>query len=633
MAYLEPITSLQDPVDEPIQDQRGSRLAKLRLLILALALVLVGRLWYLQILNGAEWRGYADSNRLRATRVEALRGVIYDRNGTLLARNSASYAAAITYDDLPPQPEPVYHRLGHLIGMTSDQIKALVSQGLKVDGPFSPIVIKRNVGDSLALVLEERHSELPGVHVVTQSVRDYVDGTLTAHVLGYLGPIDADQLKALSKDKKRDYEGFDWIGQTNLESAYEAELRGYPGSQEAEVDAAGRQVRIINQVPPTPGDNLVLTLDFGLQRAVASLLSAHLNQYGSASAVVLDPRTGQVLALVHLPSYDANMFSRGITEAELQKLLNDPQHPLLDGAIGAAYPVGSIFQAITAAGALQEGVVKGNQKVDCAPSLTIPSRLDAQIGTRFVGSGASGPQDVVSALANSCNTYFYVAGGGDPDGLTSGLGPARLVSYAEQFGLGQRTGIDLDGEVAGSITTPETLKQNLKLDWYQGDSYQLAAGENYVRATALQLADAFAAIANGGTLYKPQLVLKVVDPSGNVVQSFQPKEIRKVAVSPDNLALVQAGLRAALRTGQTPDGASYQGVARNVNVPGLDLAGMASTVEDVGTNGQTVTHGWFVGYGPSSSPRVVVAVFVDHGRGAEDAGQLAKAILSYYLSR
>lgn len=633
MAYLEPITSLQDPVAEPIQDHSGSRLAKLRLLILVLALVLVGRLWYLQILNGDNWRGYADGNRLRSTRVEAVRGVIYDRNGTLVARNSASYAAAITPADLPPQPELVYRRLGRMLGMTSDEIKTRIDGGTKLTGHFSPIVVKRNIGDELGLILEERHGELPGVHVIGQSIRAYADGQLTAHILGYMGPIDAEQLKALGKDTKRGYQGFDWVGQTNLEGLFETQLRGFPGSRKTEVDSAGRDVRTLGEVAPTPGNNLVLTVDFDLQRAIASLLSAHLDQYGTASAVVLDPQTGQVLALVHLPSYDANMFSRGITEEELQTLLNDPRHPLLDGAIGAAYPVGSIFQAFTAAGALQEGIVKGDQKIDCASALTIPSRLDALIGARFVGSGARGPQDVVSALANSCNTYFYLAGGGDPDGRTSGLGASRLLTYAQQFGIGQLTGIGLDGEVKGSITTPETLKQVDKKDWYQGDSYQLAAGDAYVRATPLQLANAFAAIANGGTLYKPQLVLRVVDSSGKVVQSFQPEEIRRVAVAPENLALVREGLRAALQTGQTQNGITYQGVARNVDVPGLDLAGMAATVEDVGPDGQKVTHGWFVGYGPSSSPRVAVAVFVERGRGAEDAGELAKAILSYYLGR
>ena len=433
MAYLEPITSLQDPVEEPIKDQRGIRVSRLRLVILALAVVLVGRLWYLQILNGAEWRGYAEGNRLRATRIEAVRGVVYDRNGLLIARNRASYAAAITYDDLPPQPEPVYRRLGRLIGMSSDEIKSAVAKGQAIKGRFSPIILKRNIGDDLALVLEERNRELPGVHVVTESTRDYVDGVLTSHILGYMGPIDADQLKALSKDPKRDYEGFDWIGQTNLEALYETELRGFPGSQRTEVDAGGREVRVIDRMTPTPGDNLVLTLDFDLQRAVASLLSARLDKYGSASAVVLDPQTGQVLALVHLPAYDANVFSRGITEAELQTLLNDPHHPLLDGAIGSAYPIGSIFQAFTAAGALQEGIVKGDQKVDCAASVTIPSRFDAQIGTRFVGSGVTGPQDVVSALANSCSTYFYLAGGGDrtdgrPDSAPRSSGPTPSSS-------------------------------------------------------------------------------------------------------------------------------------------------------------------------------------------------------------
>jgi len=631
MAYLEPITSLQDPVEETIEDPRGSRLGAVRVFILLLGLLLVGRLWYLQIASGAFYREYADANRFRFTRVEALRGVVYDRNGTLLARNRPSYAAAITPADLPPEPEQVYRRLGRMLGLSSDEIKARLTDGLKRSDRFSPIIVKRNIGDDLALILEERHRELPGVHVVGQSIREYADGPLTAHILGYMGAINAEQFKARKDDKQRQYRGDDWVGQTNLERLFEAQLRGYPGSRQAEVDFAGRDVRTLGQAEPTPGNNLVLTLDFDLQRAIASLLASRLDQYGTASAVVLDPQTGQVLALVHLPGYDGNTFARGITEEELQTLLNDPRHPLLDGAIGSAYPIGSVFQTITAAGALQEGIVRVDQKVDCPSALIIPSRLDPRTGVRFVGSGATGSQDVVSALASSSQTYFYLAGGGDPDGRTSGLGASGLMTYAHELGIGQETGIGIDGEVAGNLVSPQLLKDDFQKDWYQGDSYLLAAGDDYVRATPLQLANAFAAIANGGILYRPQLVLQVVNSTGDVVKSYQSEEIRRVRVAPENLALVREGLRAALQTGQTRNGLSYQGVARNVEVPGLDLAGMASTVEYTGPSGEKLTHGWFVGYGPSSSPRVVVAVFVERGRGPEDAGELAKAILSYYL--
>jgi penicillin-binding protein 2 len=244
-----------------------------------------------------------------------------------------------------------------------------------------------------------------------------------------------------------------------------------------------------------------------------------------------------------------------------------------------------------------------------------------------------GEQDVVSALANGCDTFFYIAGGGDPEGRTPGLGGERLASYARAFGLGEEAGTGLDGEEPGFVGSPEWLKGASGQDWYKGDSYTMGVGREYVRVTPLQLASAFAAIANGGTLYRPQLVLRAVDSAGEFVQTFEPVEIRRVGISPENLALVREGLRASLQAGLTRNGVAYQGLARNVEVPGLDLAGVAATVDYLGPQGERLTHGWFAGFGPSNDPRVAVAVFVENGRGAEDAGELAKAILNHYLTR
>ena len=635
MSRAEPITSLQDPIEELEENPYRQRLLLYQVLVVLGIVLLTAQLWRLQVVEGERYRARADNNRFREISVEAPRGVIYDRNRILLARNRPTYTVGIVPADLPPEPEPVYRRLAVVLGLQPQDIRRTVDQ--RKSDRFTLVPIQTNVGQDLAFVVEERHRELPGVHVVVQPIREYVDGPLTSQVLGYVGPITEEQYQRLKSDPIRRYSLNDRIGQTGVESSFERELRGSPGKRQMEVDAGGREVSVLSVDEPAPGSNLVLTIDVDLQKTLTDLMAARLDQFETASAVAIDPATGQVLALVHLPTYDNNVFSRGITEKELQALMSDPRKPLLNGAIGSTYSPGAIFKIITAAGALSEGVVKADTKVNCSGGLIVPNRLDPTLGTRFVDSGVFGEQDVVSALADSCNVYFYLAGGGDPDGKTEGLGIARLMDYARLFGLGAPSGIDLDGEADGFLGSPDWKKEAHGETWYKGDTYLAAIGQDYVLATPLQMANALAAIANGGNLYRPQLVLEIegADERGNArSQPLVPQLIRRLPIAPDLLAAVREGLRAATQSGRTRYGTTYAGTARGVDVPGLNLAATVATVEYARSGGgATLTHGWFAGFGPVEQPRIALVVFVNRGKGAEDAAEIGKAALTRYLTR
>jgi penicillin-binding protein 2 len=381
MSLSEPISSLTDLFDEePEDDPYRRRLGLMRIVVVIAMVAVIGQLYRLQIVEGSSYRDRADNNRFRLMSIDAPRGVVYDRNREIVARNRPTYTIAVIQADLPPQPDVVYRRLGTLLSMDPSAIADRVkSQG---GDRFGLVRLKSNAPQDLSFIIEERHRELPGVHVVVEPSRDYVTGPLTSHVVGYTGPISSEQYARLKQDSTNTYRVSDRIGQTGLELAYERDLRGRAGERQMEVDAAGREVRTLGVSQPTAGYNLVTSIDLGLQRAAYEVLSSKLDKYEVASFVALDPSSGQVLAMVHLPTYDNNLFSRGITDQELQALLGDSRAPLLNGAISSAYSPGSTFEAVTAAAALQEGVVRPDQKLTCNGQIIVPSRNDPSVGTR-----------------------------------------------------------------------------------------------------------------------------------------------------------------------------------------------------------------------------------------------------------
>lgn len=635
---MEPISSLIDPLAENEEEELDDKTPRSRLfwfsvLVVVLLGVILARLYYLQVVQGANLREQADNNRFREIAIPASRGVIYDRHKAVLARNRPTYEVGFVPADLPDltQRDQVIRRLADVLGVPAETLlKRDTSAELASYSPFDFVSLDDNVSQNLAFTVEERHRDLPGINLRLLPTRDYVDGALTAPFLGYIGRISADQYARLKDDTVHRYSASDLIGQAGLERTFENQLRGQPGNEQMEVDATGREVSVLQVTSPQPGNNLVLTIDQKLQRTIGEAVTANLARYGSASVVALDPRNGQVLAMVHLPSYDNNVFSNGISAADYQKLISDPHHPLINGAVGLAYPPGEIFHLITALAGLETSVVKPTTQIDCPGYITVPNRFDPTVGTRLFDWKAFGPQDVESALADSCNVYFYQVGGGDPNGQRPAVGVDGLARFAMLYGLGQPTGVDLAEEVPGLVPSVRWKRQEYNQEWVPMDTYQFAVGEGYVTATPIQLANLAAAIANGGTLYRPQLVMQILDDQGNVVTGFTPDPIRQIPAQAGNLAAVRQGMVDATTQGKTPDGTAFDGTAKNAAVPGWTVAGLTANVPygPLDKNGNQATHGWFVGYAPADHPVVAVAVFVENGTGQEDAAKLAQVIFN-----
>ncbi|MBI2955019.1 MAG: penicillin-binding protein 2 [Chloroflexi bacterium] len=632
---VEPITSLEDPVEEPDREPFNGRVLAFKLVIIALFGILLRQLWFLQVIQGEEYRQRADNNRFRVMAVEAPRGVMYDRNRILLVRNTPSYTISIFPADLPKQSDAVFERLSTILDVPASRIQELVEpapKGSRKTDAFTPVPIKANVNWTTAFVVEERHLELPGVLVQAQPIREYLDGSVTSQILGFVGAISNEQYQKLKEVPTKGYALNDRIGQTGLEQTFESELRGEPGERDMEVDSTGREVETLFVRNPVPGHNLRLTIDIGLQRAIARIVEQKLEEYGGLAVVIaMDPRNGQVLAMVSMPSYDNNLFSKGITERQLSALLEDPKRPLVNHAISEVNPPGSTFKIVNAAGALQEGVVTRYTKITCPGYITIPNPWGGA-AARMVCWAAHGIQDMISALANSCDVYFYNLGGGPPNGEWQGLGVDRLAKYAKLFGFGAKTGIDLPGEAEGLIPTEEWKKINLGEPWYKGDTYNMAIGQGFVTATPLQLAVATTALTNGGYVYKPQLVMEITDSEGNVVKPFKPELIRELPIDKNYLEIIKDGLRAGMLIGKTDNGTSYVGTSYDSDVDGLNIAGKTGTAQYgiPDEKGDMPTHGWFTALAPRENPEVVITAYIDKG-GGKNAGNLVAEIMKAYF--
>lgn len=637
-----------------------ARLLAYRGFILLTFLAMIGQLWRLQIDQVATYRSLADRNRYRQINVPGPRGIMYDRNGHILVRNRPSFAIAIVPADLPEDPEEVkavIHRLAELLGVPAEPtapIQSLPSVGgalprfrlrlseaeirehvakARLGNAYMPVPVMTQVDRDLAFQVEELRHTLPGVHVIVEPVREYLAGPLTAHILGYMGPIPEGEVDAYVE---KGYGPNDLVGLTGLEYTYEAELRGRAGSRLIEVDVLGREVRTVTEErTPVPGHNLVLTIDLTLQTAMETALRKGLEEAQSKSgvAIAMNPQTGEILGMVSLPSYDNNLFARGISIEEYTTLLNDPKHPLVNHAISGLYPPGSTFKIIPAAGALEEGVINARTTIYDEGVLWLPNQYfpnDSSQAQPFYcwvhkyGRG-HGNVNVVSALAVSCDVFFYVVAGGYRN--FQGLGVDLLNYYAHEFGLGELSGIDLPAENPGLVPDPRWKRINLAESWVTGDTYNMAIGQGFVLATPLQMLNATAAVANGGYLYRPQLVRQILDAEGHVIRDFQPSLIRQVAVSPENLELVRQGMYAAVHW---PGGTGYK-----ANVPGLEVAGKTGTAEFAGPRdekGNLPTHAWFTAFAPYSNPEIAVVVFIEGGgEGSAVAAPVAAEILKAYF--
>ncbi len=607
-------------------------------------LILTARLVQLQFIEGEKYMLLADHNRFRLISVNAPRGVIYDREHRILVRNVPSFNISIIPEDLPRDKEDaVFTRLADLIsefGATepftkTERIaawKQMAEQGRNsAYYQYTPIVLASDVAREVAFVVEEEHLSLPGVYMEIEPMRHYLDGPLTAHIIGYVGRIPKELAESLPEEAG--YGPNDNIGLVGVERTYENELHGIKGRKHVEVDWAGREIRTMGELnQPRAGHNLILTIDLELQRIAGEALRRGMEQAESESGVVIamNPQTGELLALVSLPSYDNNLFVGGISQDDYATLSNDPRHPLINHAISGQYPPGSIFKIITAIAGLEEEVITYNTSFFCGGTMWLPNKFfpdDPKLAQPFYcwNRGGHGSTNVVAAIAHSCDIFFYNVGGGFVD--TGGLGIDRLGEYSRLFGFGAPTGVALPGESEnlGLVPNDRWKRQTYGESWVKGDTYNASIGQGYILATPLQLVNSHAALANGGTLYRPQIVYEVRDAEGKIIKPFQPEIIRRIPASPENIEIVQEGLRAAV-TG---------GTAYGVNFPQVAVAGKTGTAEFPGPldeEGNLPTHAWFVAFAPFENPEIVVLTFVHNGgEGSQTAVPITAEILRHHF--
>ncbi len=600
------------------------RLIILRVGILLAFTILLAQLWRLQIVEGHSFRQLADINRFRVSPVAAPRGVVYDRNHKILAANTPSFQVSIVPAGLPKDnPIPVYAELSGLLNLSTAEIADKIAKRKGDD--FTPVIVKSDVERDIVLRVEERHLRLPGIIVQPESSRLYPYGPLVSHLLGYMLPITEDQLATLQTDKTAGYRAEDRIGAAGIEATYERELRGVPGKKLYEVDATERPVNDLRIDSPDPGHNLTLSIDIDLQKDVEKIMADAMaaKKADSAVAIVMDPRTGQILSLVSLPSYDNNLFSGRVRPSELQAVLSDPRKPMINYATGGSFAPGSTFKLVVALGALQEGIANANTVIDSPGYLLVPNQYNPALSQRLPDWGVLGKMNFVQGLSKSSDVYFYTLGGGTP--TFPGLGNQRLANYARLLGYGASTGIDIPGEVDGLVPTAQWKKDTWGEDWLLGDTYNMSIGQGFVLATPLQVANATNAIANGGRLLQPRLVASIRDAEDNLIRDVEPVEIRRLPVSEDNLALIRSGMQLV------PEGDD----TRKFNIPELKIAGKTGTAEYPGpkdAHGVMPTHGWFTAYAPYDNPQVTVTVFLQKGGGPSDAFPTAMKIFQRYFN-
>lgn len=599
------------------------RIIVFALVILAALLVLAVRLAIIQLVDGATYRAAAQENQIRLIRVSAPRGLIYDRHGIVIARSRPSFVVAL----IPSEIEDLRHEmqvLSETIGVPEQSLEEQLFHHHGIDyasfsqivanEPYGPIILAVDLPVPTVARLSEILTDLPGIDVEVQPIRDYPYGEIGSHIVGYVGEISEAEYARL---RRFGYSPNDVIGKDGLEAEYDPYLRGQPGGEQIEVDASGQVVRGAEfpQKPATPGDALVTTIDWRLQRIVEHALAAGIRSWGhgqplSGAVVAEDPYTGGILALASYPNFDPNAFAQENSK-EVEAYLTSPLEPLFDRGIAAATPTGSTFKMVTGSAALTEGVIKVDQVVydsgewDCGGYIA-----------RDIAAGGLGDTTFVPALAASSDGYFYR--------LSWYLGNERLRKWALLFGLDQLTGIDLPGEGEGNWPTDAWMERTYNLPLEPSDACFLGIGQGAMQATPLQMANVASAVINGGTLYRPHVVDEILAPDGSVLRRSSVHVVRVIPASPEALAAVRAGMARVTDPG---------GTAYGLAIEGLPFSGKTGTVETEGGHGPNTT--WFVCWAPTDHPKFAMAVFVDRsgGYGASVAAPIARAILVTYFGK
>jgi penicillin-binding protein 2 len=674
------------------------------IILIAVFFIYTGRLFNLQVLQYSSWLAKANNNRTHVINLPTTRGMIYDRNGFVLARNIPSYNVVITPAYLPDdagEVQNIYRAISDLTGIpvnrgevTSDNpyvpcisdhgITQIVTYG-ETTAPFESVKIACDVKQQIALTIQENAAKWPGVGVDVVPVRDYPTGSLTASIIGFLGPIPANQ-----EDYYRSI-GFvpnrDKVGYAGVELSFQNLLAGVNGHRVVEWDIAGQILNdLVPPVAPTPGSSVVLTIDSRLQQAVQSILIDEINDWNttlgeermtSGAVIAMNPQTGEILALVNYPTYENNRMARIIPSYYYEQLLADKRNPLLNLAVGAELPAGSVFKLVTATGGLNEGVVTPDEIIKTPGKITVTERYYANDPGKprdFIDwiykttPEGFGQLDFVHAIANSSNVYFYKVGGGYQDEVNPGLGICRLGTYARALGYGtpdasaelpigyKTPEIELPDVASGLIPDPTWKRINQGESWSTGDTYISSVGQGYDLASPLQVLMSAATVANSGKLMAPTLLYEVRDSDGNVIQPFVPHMRWDLTVDPviqvyeDNtirgcqptgeMKTVQPWVFDEIRTGMRL--AVLEGTLKkefaNVSIAAAGKTGTAEYCDEFAKAknlcepGNWPSHAWTVAFAPYENPEIAVVAFVYNGQeGSTVAGPIVRRVLEAYF--
>jgi len=579
------------------------------LVILTVIFAIIVRIFYLQIIQGDKYRILAEGNRIRLTPISSERGIIFDNQNTKLVQNIPNFSLAIVPQDLPPdnslenklKRKKIINKTVELSGVSKKKIEDILNKYGSYS--FASLIIKENLDYEKALNIYLNGPELPGIRIIKGNKRQYVTtgGINTAssslslsHILGYLGKLDEKEYKEL---KPNGYLLFDNIGKIGLEKVYEKDLRGKYGTSKVEVDAQGHDNKVLAVNPPIPGSNLHLTLDLEAQIKLEDIVKRTLKKYNKkkASAIVMDPRDGSILAMVSWPSFNNNDFSAGIEQKKYNQYITNKDRPLFNRTISGTYPSGSTVKMIMTIAALQEGII--------TPNTTFLSTGGLAVGQWFFNdwlAGGHGVTNATKAIAWSVNTFYYYIGGGY--GNFTGLGVDRITKYLKIFGLSERTNIDLTNEAKGFLPSKAWKKEIKNEPWYVGDTYNLSIGQGDLLVTPLQVAVWTAATANNGYLVQPHLVDSIQKPNTQTKQklSFTKTNIK---VNKQHVTTAKIGMGQCVTAGSCS-------LLQYMN---FSSGGKTGTAQWNTNNKQN--HAWFTSFAPYDNPQIIVTVLIEEGEG------------------
>lgn len=591
------------------RDLHGARNLQIPGLLLGIfVIVILFRLYSLAINQHAYYRDIADGNRLRVEYLTAPRGGIYDQYGALIAGNRPSFELVISPLDLPKNELDrigLVDKVSAVFQISKEEIMALINENL--DKGFESVLVRQNIPREQALVFHERQSEMTGFRVVNAPIRDYKLPEMYSHLLGYVGKINAEEYK-----DKQDvgYLFNDALGKIGIEQVYEEFLRGRFGKRQVEVDAKGEIKKVFGEQIAESGNNLVLNIDADLSEQIFQSLKKRLNTLHrqKASAVAMNPQTGEILAIMSLPGFDNNKFAEGISTTDYQALTEDKDQPLFNRAVAGTYPSGSVIKPVVALAGLSEKIITENTVIDDKGVIVIHNPYGGP-DYEFIGyrRKALGLIDIRKAIALSSDIFFYIISGGYDPVKISGMGINKLAEYYRKFNLGTKLGIDLTAERPGLVPDPEWKREYFGQDnpdsrWYLGDTYHVSIGQGDLLVTPLQVLSWTATIANGGKVMRPQVADQIIGQDGQVIKEHVPEVIRELEFLPSHIRAIQEGMRLAVTSGTA--------IALN-DVP-MQIAAKTGTAQ-FDAKDSTRSHAWFTAYAPYDDPKIAITVMIEDG--------------------